>query len=161
MNPKRGLRAVAVFEASKGVLAVFVAIGLISLAMGNTQDLATRMVEWMRLDPNGSVARYFVEVVSDSPPRLWLLVGIAVGYVSLRFAEAYGLWRARRWAEWIAVASFALWLPIEIYEIARLATLWKVLVFLANAAIVVFLSWVLWTGTRGARTHAPQTQTAS
>lgn len=139
----------AVFEAVKGVIGLLVAFGLVSLALGNTQDLATRMVEWLRLDPNGSVARYFIEVVSDSPPRLWLLVGIAVAYVSLRFAEAYGLWRARRWAEWIAVASFALWLPIEIFEIAREVTTFKVVLFVLNFAIVIFLSWVLWTGKRG------------
>jgi uncharacterized membrane protein (DUF2068 family) len=139
---------VAVFEAVKGVIGMLVAFGLVSLALGNTQDLATRMVKWLRLDPNGSVARYFIEVVSDSPPRLWLLVAIALAYVALRFAEAYGLWRARRWAEWIAVASFALWLPIEIFEIAREATPFKVLFFLLNLAIVIFLSWVLWTGKR-------------
>jgi uncharacterized membrane protein (DUF2068 family) len=62
----------------------------------------------------------------------------------LRFAEAYGLWFHRRWAEWIAVVSAALYLPIEVLELARHFNIWVFSVFILNLLIVLYLSRVLW-----------------
>ena len=75
--------------------------------------------------------------------RLWLLAAAAAGYATLRFVEAYGLWRKRRWAEWFAVASGGLYIPIELYELS-LGMSWVKLSLLAvNAAIVAYLGLVL------------------
>lgn len=35
----------------------------------------------------------------------------------MRFVEAYGLWRERRWANWLAAISEGIYLPVEIYEL--------------------------------------------
>ena len=42
----------------------------------------------------------------------------ALTYSAIRFTEAYGLWRERRWAEWLSAVSGAIYLPFEIYELA-------------------------------------------
>ncbi len=43
-------------------------------------------------------------------------------YSGARSVEAYGLWFERRWAEWFALISGAIYLPVEIYELRRHVT---------------------------------------
>ncbi len=65
-------------------------------------------------------------------------------YATVRFAEAYGLWFGRRWAEWLAALSGGIYVPVEIYELTRGVSWIKVAALLLNAAIVVYLCGVLW-----------------
>jgi uncharacterized membrane protein (DUF2068 family) len=57
----------------------------------------------------------------------------------VRFAEAYGLWYEREWAEWFALLSGAMYLPWEVLSIIRhpIALKWVVLVF--NLLIVLYM----------------------
>ena len=74
----------------------------------------------------------------------------AAFYAALRFIEAYGLWRARRWAEWFAALSGAVYVPIEIYEVWQRLTWVRLTVLTVNLAIVAYMFWLL-TETRRAR----------
>ena len=67
---------------------------------------------------------------------LVLLAAGALAYATVRFVEAYGLWRERVWAEWFAVASSGIYLPIEVWELAKGITWPRVLLFAVNLAIV-------------------------
>jgi uncharacterized membrane protein (DUF2068 family) len=60
-------------------------------------------------------------------------------YAIVRFAEAYGLWNDREWAEWFALLSGAMYLPWEMYSLMRhpLPVKWAIL--LANLAIVLYM----------------------
>ena len=49
--------------------------------------------------------------------RLWLLAAAATAYALVRGVEAYGLWFERRWAEWFALVSAGLYVPVEIFEL--------------------------------------------
>ena len=53
------------------------------------------------------------------------------------------LWRARRWAEWLAALGGGLYIPIEIYEIGQRVSWMRVGVFLVNVIIVAYMVWVL------------------
>jgi uncharacterized membrane protein (DUF2068 family) len=67
-------------------------------------------------------------------------VGIALlGYAALEGVEAIGLWFAQRWAEYLTFLSTTILLPLEVYEIATKGTPLKVIGFLINLAVVVFL----------------------
>jgi uncharacterized membrane protein (DUF2068 family) len=145
VKPKRGLRAVAILEAVKGVLGVLVGFGLLSILGGRGAHIATELVEWLHLNPEGQYSRIFIDAISGPSPRVWMFFALAVGYTALRFIEAYGLWHARVWAEWIAVASFSIYVPVEIYEIYHGVTWLKVVVLLGNIGIIVFLVWALWS----------------
>ncbi|MDQ6835927.1 MAG: DUF2127 domain-containing protein [Actinomycetota bacterium] len=68
----------------------------------------------------------------------------AVGFALLAYAvlegvEAIGLWLAKRWAEYLTFVSTSLLLPFEIYEIIHKGTVTKVIGFLINLAVVIFL----------------------
>lgn len=67
-------------------------------------------------------------------------VGIALlAYAALEGVEAIGLWRAKRWAEYLTFVSTTILLPLEVYEIINKGTPLKVIGFLINVAVVVYL----------------------
>jgi uncharacterized membrane protein (DUF2068 family) len=141
----RGERLVALFEALKGLLVLLVGFGLLSVVNEDVGQLAEALVGHFHLNPASRYPRIFLEAalrVSDL--RLWVLALLAFAYASLRLVEAYGLWRARRWAEWLAVASGSIYVPIEIYELFSGLSWIKVATLTANLAIVVYMSRVLW-----------------
>jgi uncharacterized membrane protein (DUF2068 family) len=68
------------------------------------------------------------------------LFGAAMAvYALVEGIEAVGLWYARRWAEYLTFLVTASLLPLEIYELAHRVTVFKVLAFLINVAVVVYL----------------------
>jgi uncharacterized membrane protein (DUF2068 family) len=67
-------------------------------------------------------------------------VGIALlAYAALEGVEAVGLWFAKRWAEYLTFLSTVILLPLEVYEIINKGTPLKVIGFLINVAVVVYL----------------------
>jgi uncharacterized membrane protein (DUF2068 family) len=68
----------------------------------------------------------------------------AVGFALLAFGllegvEAIGLWLGRRWAEYLTFTATAVLLPLEIYELTEKVSALKVIGFLINLAVVVYL----------------------
>ena len=74
-----------------------------------------------------------------SDARLWVLAALAFAYATLRLAEGYGLWRERRWAEWLAALSGGLYIPIEIYELVSHTSWIKLSLLASNIAIVLYM----------------------
>jgi uncharacterized membrane protein (DUF2068 family) len=68
------------------------------------------------------------------------VVGIALlAYGLLEGIEAVGLWYAKRWAEYLTFIATTLLLPLEVYEIVNRVSALKVIGFLVNLAIVIYL----------------------
>jgi uncharacterized membrane protein (DUF2068 family) len=68
------------------------------------------------------------------------LVGVALlAYAALEGVEAVGLWLGKRWAEYLTFLATSILLPFEIYEIVSKPTVTKVIGFLINLAVVVWL----------------------
>jgi hypothetical protein len=53
--------------------------------------------------------------------------------------EAIGLWLTKRWAEYLTFIATTLLLPLEIYEIIHKGTALKVIGFIINLAVVIYL----------------------
>ncbi len=64
---------------------------------------------------------------------------IALAYGALEAAEGYGLWRRRRWAEYLTVLATSLLFIPEIWEIATKPSLLKLGALLVNIAVVAYL----------------------
>jgi uncharacterized membrane protein (DUF2068 family) len=71
--------------------------------------------------------------------RLHLFAVVALGYAVVEGVEAVGLWYGRRWAEYLTLIVTASLLPLEVYELAHHTTVFKVLAFVLNVAVVVYL----------------------
>jgi uncharacterized membrane protein (DUF2068 family) len=144
MPLREGLRAVAVFEALKGTLALLAAGGLFYLIPHDFRHLAVELVGRLHLNPGKSYPNVFVRILEDtSNTQLWLIACLVVVYATVRFAEAYGLWRSLAWAEWLAAASGAIYVPVEVYELSRGFSWIKLAALALNMAIVAFMVFAL------------------
>jgi uncharacterized membrane protein (DUF2068 family) len=69
-------------------------------------------------------------------------VGIVLlAYAALEGVEAVGLWLLKRWAEYLTFIATTVLLPLEVYEIVNRVSVLKVIGFLINLAVVIYLIW--------------------
>ena len=67
-------------------------------------------------------------------------VGIALlAYGALEGLEAVGLWLMKRWAEYLTFIATTVLLPLEVYEIVNRGSALKVIGFIVNLAVVIYL----------------------
>ena len=138
------MRAIACIEAAKGLLVVLAATALLSLVHEDLNRLAAELVRHSHLNPAAKYPHIFLDAVSrlDEPRLLWLSAG-AAGYALLRFAEAWGLYRERAWAEWLAAGGAAIYLPPEIVELVREPSAAGAAVFAINLVVVTVMARAL------------------
>ena len=76
---------------------------------------------------------------TTSSTHLHLLGAVLLAYGAIEGLEAVGLWYQRRWAEYLTFLVTTSLLPLEVYEIVNRTTPFKVLAFVINAAVVIYL----------------------
>jgi uncharacterized membrane protein (DUF2068 family) len=150
-TPPRGLRGIALIEAAKGAVVLLAGFGLLALVHQDVQTLAEMLVHRLHLDAARRYPRIFIDAASHvTDARLWLLAGLAMLYACARLVEAYGLWKGRRWAEWFALVTASVYVPLEILAIIHRVTWIKVLALIVNSIVVGYMAYVLY---REARTQ--------
>jgi uncharacterized membrane protein (DUF2068 family) len=77
---------------------------------------------------------------------------VTLGYAAVFAVEGVGLWMEKRWAEWLTVIITSSLIPLELWEIFYRPTIGKVLILLANIAVVAYLVWHVRTKNRAAQT---------
>ncbi len=144
-HSKDGLRVVAIFEAAKGLLVLFVGFGLLACLHKDLVSDAEQFVRHFHLNPARHYPRIFLDAAQHLTDRYLLAMAFsALFYSAVRFAEAYGLWHERQWAKWFGLLTGAMYVPIELVEIMRGATWPKIAVLVINAGIVGYLAYALW-----------------
>jgi uncharacterized membrane protein (DUF2068 family) len=141
-TPKKtlALRSVALFEAAKGLVVLLLGLGLLRLVHKNLDDFAEQLIRFLHVTPGGRLSNLFVTAAGRATDKnIWVIAAAAMVYALVRFAEAFGLWRDREWAEWFALLSGSMYLPWEIYSLLRHAALVKWVVFAGNVAIVLYM----------------------
>jgi len=142
---RKVVKSVALFEATKGIIVVLAGFGLLSLLHHDLRALAIALVGRLHLDPTHHYARGFIDAAANTTDsRLWFAAVIGFVYAAFRFVEAYGLWFCRTWAEWLALISGGIYLPLEVYELFRRLTWMRVSALVANLVVVALIALVLW-----------------
>lgn len=137
---KRTLRLVALFEALKGLVVLLAGTGALTLLHKDANALALSLVEHTHLNPAGRTSQVFLEAASHlHDSRLVLLALGALAYATLRFAEAFGLYYEKTWAEIVAAVSGGIYLPFELAAFVRDGTVLHAAILLANAAVVAVM----------------------
>jgi uncharacterized membrane protein (DUF2068 family) len=136
----RGLLLIAVFKLIKG-------LGLLALGIGALRllhkDVAAEIAQWLdvlRVDQHNHYIQMLLEKLGMVDDRK--LKALSVGtffYSALFLTEGVGLALRKRWAEYLTIISTASLLPLEVYEIAKRPDAARIVVLLANIAIVVYL----------------------
>jgi uncharacterized membrane protein (DUF2068 family) len=141
------LRAVASLELAKGLIVLLAACGvLLLIRREDPWDIADGLLKLLHISPDHHFAQVFLDWADSlTEAKIWTITGVAVAYSVLRFVEAYGLWYARAWAEWIALVSGAIYLPFELYKVAYRPTLFHISVLIVNVAVVLYMVYELKT----------------
>jgi uncharacterized membrane protein (DUF2068 family) len=134
------IKTIALLEATKGVLALIVALGVHTLAGIKFQTTIENIVTHLHLNPANQLPNLIINAVKDiSNVKLVLLSMAAILYALVRFIEAYGLWKRYRWTEWFALISGAVYLPMEAYEFIHTTSLLSAIILLINSIIVLYM----------------------
>jgi len=136
----RGLLVVAAYKLIKG-------LGLLALGIGALRllhkDVAAEIAQWLdalRVDPHNHYIQMLLEKLGMVDDRKLKALSIGTFFYSALFlTEGVGLALRKRWAEYLTIISTASLLPLEVYEIAKRADAARIVVLLANIAIVVYL----------------------
>jgi len=155
VHQRRVLRAVATLEFSKGVFVVIMGFCAMALLHQDTWLIAENILSKLHVATDHRWAQVFLDFADNiTDARLWDAAGIAFAYAALRFTEAYGLWKERTWAEWVAFVSGMLLLPFEVRELLRGITFWRGALLIGNLAIILYMLYVIFDNRRERRNAA-------
>jgi len=140
-RPPLALRSIAIFEGVKGALALAAACGIISLRHTDLHAATSAFLVRHGINPERHYTHMFVESVANATNHhVGQVVAFALSYAVIRLAEGFGLWYGKRWAEWFAVISAALYLPLEFQHYAHHVTILNAGVICFNVALVLYLA---------------------
>lgn len=137
------LRGIASIELAKGLIVLAAASVLIFVVHRDNSDLGQAILHLLHISPDHHFARIFLRW-SDrlQDEKTWVLAAAASIYSALRFIEAYGLWNARVWGEWIALLSASIYVPFEAFNIVNKPSWFHVGVLLVNLAIIAYMAFL-------------------
>lgn len=145
-----GLELIAVFKFIKTGGLILAGLGALGLLNAGREDAAGEWLEQLSLSQGhrlaASLASRAVELLDNATPRQ--LVVAALGsflYAAIFLVEGIGLWRCKRWAEYLTVGVTASLLPLELFAIATHATPFRVAAVMLNVLVVAYLVWQLKT----------------
>ena len=149
---RRMLRAVASFEFGKGTFVLLMGVTALALVHKDLWLIAESLLAFFHINTDRRSAQLFLDFAdSVTDARLWAAARIAFAYAALRFTEAYGLWKERTWAEWVALVSGTLLMPLEVRELLRGLTVLRVSLFVGNLAVVFYMLYVIVSNRREGR----------
>jgi len=143
-RPPLGLRTFALVEAAKGFLAWAAGCGLLSLRHTDLHAATDAFLLRHGIDPERPYTRLAIESVAratHSHPHE--IIGFALVYGAIRLAEAYGLWRAKHWAEWFALISASIYLPLELQHCFLRPGLLSGGIIILNLILIFYLAKLL------------------
>jgi uncharacterized membrane protein (DUF2068 family) len=149
-KPRFGvLRTIALYKLVKVLLLLAVAYGELRL---RDASLAAKLLSWAQAQPYGLEHRIVTQLLEWfsglSVSRIHALRMVTLAYAAVFAVEGVGLWMQKRWAEWLTVIITASLVPLEAWEIFFRPTIGKVLILLANVAVVAYLVWHVHTKNR-------------
>lgn len=149
------LQAVAAVEFFKGVFVLVMGICALLLLHKDAWLYAESLLALFHINTDRRIAQMFLDFADNiTDARLWAAARIAFAYAALRFTEGYGLWKCRTWAEWVALVSGTLLLPLEVRELFRGVTLLRCGLLVGNIAIVLYMLYVILANRRERRNAA-------
>jgi uncharacterized membrane protein (DUF2068 family) len=172
-RPKRGkvledrilLRVIAVERAIHSVIFGLFALGLV-LARHDQRWLVQQAAELKDNTSRDASLNWLTDhldsVIDLRSSTITMLMVVAALYCVSEGVEAVGLWRGRRWAEYLTALATAGFLPLEIRLLTEDVTVLRLIALAVNLAILVYLIGAKRLfGLRGGRTALDRARAAS
>jgi uncharacterized membrane protein (DUF2068 family) len=138
------LVVIAVFKLFKGASLIALGLGAFRLADPTTIH---HLMNWL-LHFSLTTGQQFIDKTIDLLSKLTRGHAAALGlgamlYGSLFTVEGVGLWKGKRWAEYLTVIATSTLIPFEVYELVRRLTIIRVSALVVNIAAVLYLVYRL------------------
>ncbi len=128
------------FKAFKAVTLAALGIALLTTRRSDPVDLLVRAALAVHLPLTSRLFERVLAFLADlTITRRTALAISAFAYATLMATEGVALYLRKPWARWFTIIATSSLLPIEVYEIAREVPPIRVLVLVANVAVVVYL----------------------
>jgi uncharacterized membrane protein (DUF2068 family) len=149
------LLAIAIFKFVKGALLLALAFGALTLLH---KDVASEVGYWLdqlRIDPdNRFIGGLLSKLQLVHSKELKELSALGAAYAALFLTEGTGLLFRKRWAEWLTIIATSSLMPIEAYELVEKFTAVRLFALLINAAVVLYLIYLVRQKENGGRGRA-------
>jgi uncharacterized membrane protein (DUF2068 family) len=146
MEPSRplGLFLIGLFKLGKAILFAALGIGMLRLINRDIDGIFLELIKRVHIDAEHQFIQNILWQLSlIDNHRLHEISTVSFVFALLLMIESFGLLWQKVWAEFMTVAETALFIPFEIYEIIRHATITKVAIIGINVAIVIYLMWAI------------------
>ena len=133
-----GLIAIVLYKSFVAALLTVTSIALL-LALKNHQALEDFSESYL-LESKIKIVEFLLDKVLSIKPKTLLFSGLAAGlYAALTAVETVGLWYEKGWATILVLVLVGISIPPEIYELFQGVTVLKLVVFVANVAMLWYL----------------------
>jgi uncharacterized membrane protein (DUF2068 family) len=135
---------IAAERAFRAVVLVSVGIALVSHPHANWASDVSHLAQHLGFDPKENWIQRIISDVSKLHAHQDLVFGaVALAYGILEGAEAYGLFKRRRWGEWLTVVATSVLFVPEAWELTKSTTPLKIAAVIVNVLVVAYLLWRL------------------
>ena len=133
-----GLIAIVLYKSFVASLLSVTSIALL-LALKNHQALEDFSESYL-LESKLKIVEFLLDKILSIKPKTLLFSGLAAGlYAALTAVEAVGLWYEKGWATILVLVLVGISIPPEIYDLFQGVTILKLVVFVANVAMLWYL----------------------
>jgi uncharacterized membrane protein (DUF2068 family) len=133
-----GLLVVIVYKAFTAALFAVTSIAIL-LTLKNYEGLQ-QLSESLFLAGKQGVIAWIVQTLLNINPKTLHFGGIvAAVYAGVTCIETIGLWYQKNWARWLVIGVVAISIPPEIFELSEGFSPLKLIAFLLNLAILIYL----------------------
>jgi uncharacterized membrane protein (DUF2068 family) len=136
----RGLRIIAAFKLLKALALLALGIGALRLLHKDVAAIVEHWINVFRVDPHNHFINRLLEklAIVDDRRLKELSIGTFI-YSAIFFAEGIGLALGQRWAEYFTIITTSSFLPLEVYELVKHASIGKGLALAINLTVVAYL----------------------
>ncbi|HVH69806.1 MAG TPA: DUF2127 domain-containing protein, partial [Candidatus Dormibacteraeota bacterium] len=140
----RGLRLIAAFKLLKACAVIALGVGALRLLHKDMAAIVEHWINVFQMDPHNHFINLFLAKLSklDDHRLKQLSLGTFIS-AAIFLVEAVGLALQKRWAEYFTIITTSSLLPIEIYELARRASIGKCVALVINLVVVAYLIFEL------------------
>jgi uncharacterized membrane protein (DUF2068 family) len=131
---------VVAFKAFKTIVLTILGASLLVTRHDDPVDILTRIALAVHLSFTSELLNRAMTVAARlTVAKQTGLAITALGYALLMGTEGIGLYLRKPWARWFTIIATSSLLPLEVYELVRQVTPLRIVILLANIAIVVYL----------------------
>jgi uncharacterized membrane protein (DUF2068 family) len=140
-----GLVLIAIYKLLYSLLFIAIGVGALRLVGKDVGDILYRIASDLRFNPEGRIVNFILDRASILDDPMLRRIGFAAFcYAAIGIAEGIGLYLEKVWAEYLTLIITASFLPWEIMEVIHRHTIPRVALLVVNAAVLIYLSKVVW-----------------